>query len=64
MLETYARNLVRKYKHIFGFIKYTFQYQSPFNFVDVIFFSKKSAVLCKNGTFTQRNSVEAVLQFF
>ena len=34
MLETSI--LVRKYIHIFSFRKYTFHYQGPLNFADVI----------------------------
>ena len=33
-----AWNLVRKYRHIFNFKKYTFQYQGSFNFADVSIF--------------------------
>ena len=40
MLETW--NLARKYKHIFSFRKYTFQYQGSLNFPDVSVFLKNS----------------------
>ena len=55
MLETW--NLIRKYKHICSFRKYTVKYQDPLNFADVsIFLQKKLAFLLgKNSTFTQSN---------
>ena len=62
MLETW--NLVRKYTHIFSFSKYTFQYLDPLNSADVSIFCKKSAFFGNNSTFTQSNSVRAVLEIF
>ena len=63
MVETW--NLGRKYAHIFSFRKYTFQYQEPLNFVDVsIFLQKFSAFFGKNNTFTQSDSVRALLEIF
>ena len=52
ILETW--NLVRKYRHICSFRKYTFWYQDLLNFA--VFFCKKSAFFGKNSTFTQSNS--------
>ena len=53
--------------NICNFIKHpsTFQYQDPFNLIDVsLFFLTKSAFFGKNSTFTQRSSIRAVLQIF
>ena len=44
MLQT--SNLVRKYKHICGFKKYSFQYQDPLNFADVSIFAKHQYESC------------------
>ena len=55
MLETW--NLVHKYKQIRSFRKYTFQHQGSLNFADVRIFGK-------NSTFTQSNSMGAVLGIF
>ena len=63
MLETC--NLVRKYTYICSFRKYTIQYQDFPNFADVsIFLQKNPAFFSKNSTFTQSNSVTAVLEIF
>ena len=62
MLETWK--LVRKYTHICSFRKYTFQYQALLNFADVSIFLQKKQHFGKNSTFTQSNSVRAVLEIF
>ena len=60
-----AWNLVRKYTHICSFRKYTFQCQDPLNSADAsIFLPKISIFFCKDGTFTQSNSVKAVIDTF
>ena len=40
-------NLVRKYKHMSGFKKYTFWYQDHLNFADVSIFFVKNKHFCK-----------------
>ena len=62
MLETW--NLVRKYTHICSLRKYTFLYQDSYNFADVSIFCKNPAFFIKNSTFTQSNSMKAVLETF
>ena len=62
MLET--SNLASKYAHICSFRKYTFHYQGPLDLLMSAFFSKKSAFFDQNKTFTQSNSVRAVLEIF
>ena len=57
MLETWK--LVRMYKHICSFRKYTFWHLDHLNFANIsIFFFKKSAFFDKNSNFTQSNSME------
>ena len=62
MVET--SNLARKYTYISSFRNYTFSYQGPFKSADVSIFCKKLAFFWENSTFTQSNSVRAVLEFF
>ena len=63
MLETL--NLLCKYTHICSFRKYAFQYQGILIFAYIsIFFCKKLSFFGKNSTFTQSNSVRAVLEIF
>ena len=62
MLE--ALNLAHKYTHIFNFKKYVFQYQDFLNFADVSIFTKKPVLFGTNSTFTQSNSMQAVLEIF
>ena len=38
---------MRKYTHICTFRKYTFKYQNPLNFADVIIFAKSQYFLVK-----------------
>ena len=45
MLET--SNLAHKYKYIFSFRKFNFQYKVSRNFADVSIFKKKSVFLLK-----------------
>ena len=59
MIETL--NLARKYVHVFSFRKNTFWYKGPLNFTE---FAKKSACFSQNNTYTQSNSVKAVLEIF
>ena len=54
--------LVRKYTHMRSFRKYNFFYQGPLKFADVSIFCNISAFFGKNSTFTQSNSVRAVLK--
>ena len=61
-LET--SNLARKYTLICSFRKYTFQCLGPLNFADVSIFCKKLAFFVQKSTFTQSNSVRAVLEVF
>ena len=44
--------------------KYTFQYQQLLNFADVTIFCRKSAFFVEISTFTQSNSMRAVLETF
>ena len=64
MLETW--NLVHKYTHIYSFRKKNFWYQGLLNFgnTSIFFFCKKSVFFAQSSTFTQSNSVRAVLEFF
>ena len=60
MLE--AWNLVRKYTCKWSFRKYTFPYQNLLNFADACIFLQKINIFGKNSTFTQSNSMRAVLE--
>ena len=62
MLEN--SNLAHKYTPIFSFRKYTFQCLDLLNIADVAFFCKKLAFFVRKSTFTQSNSVGAVLEIF
>ena len=62
MLET--SNLARKHTPIFTFKKYTFQCLGPLKFPDVSIFLQKISVFFQKSTFTQNNSVRAVLEIF
>ena len=62
MLKT--SNLACKYAPKCSFRKYIFQYQGSLNFADVSIFCKKSAFFGQISTFTQSNSVRAVLEIF
>ena len=56
-------NWVRQYTHKFR--KYIFYYQEPPNFAEVsIILQKGNIFLVKNSTFTQSNSIRAVLVSF
>ena len=61
MLET--SDLARKYTPILSFRKYTLQYLGPLNFADVSIFLQKLAFFIQKSTFTQSNSVRAMLDF-
>ena len=61
MLET--SDLARKYTPILSFRKYTLQYLGPLNFADVSIFLQKLAIFIQKSTFTQSNSVRAMLDF-
>ena len=63
ILETW--DLVRKYTLICSFRKHIFQYQGFLTFADVTMFLAKISIFSKkNSTFTQGNSVRAVLEIF
>ena len=59
-----SSNLASKYKHIFSFRKYTFEYQGLLNFADAAFFAKNQCCFEQNSAFTQSNSVRALLENF
>ena len=61
MLET--SDLARKYTPILSFRKYTLQYLGPLNFADVSIFLQKLTFFIQKSTFTQSNSVRAMLDF-
>ena len=61
VLETW--NLVRKYT-VCNFRKYNFQYHEPLDFADVSILCAKISIVAKNSTFTQINSMGAVLELF
>ena len=52
------------YKSYHSFRKYTLQFLGPLNFADVSIFCKKLAFFVQKSTFTQSNSVRAVLEIF
>ena len=58
LVRIIPETLARKYTHICSFRKYTFQFQEPVNFAGISTFCKK------RSTFTQSNSVRAVLEIF
>ena len=60
MLET--SDLTRKYTPIFSFRKYTFYCLGCLKFADVSIFLQKTRVFVQKSTFTQSNSVRAVLK--
>ena len=62
MLKT--SNLVYTYTHMCSFRKYTCQYQRLINFAYVSIFLQKINTLGENSTFTQSNTVRAVLEIF
>ena len=63
MIETF--NLASKYTRIFSFRKYNFSYQDPLSSADVsVFLQKIFGFFDKNSTFTQNNSVRALLEIF
>ena len=56
--------LVHKYTHKRRLENIFFSTKVSLILVMPAFFCKKSALICKNGTFTQNNSVRAVLKIF
>ena len=56
--------LACKYTLICSCRKCTFWYQGLLNFADVSIFCKKSVFFSQNSTFTQSNSVRALLEIF
>ena len=62
ILET--SNYARKYILIYSFRKYTLYYLGPLNSADVSIFCKKLAFFIQRSTFTQGNSMRAVLEIF
>ena len=62
ILET--SNYARKYILIYSFRKYTLYYLGPLNSADVSIFCKKLAFFIQRSTFTQGNSMIAVLEIF
>ena len=62
MLETW--NLVREYTHKFSLRKYIFLVPRPSYFCWCQDFCKKISFFGKNSTFTESNSVRAVLEIF
>ena len=65
--QNYARNLkfgTCKYTHICICRKYTFYFHDPLILMISAFFCKKSEFFVKNSTFTQSNSMKAVLEIF
>ena len=60
MLQT--SNLVRKYRHISGFKKYTFQYQDPPNFVHVSIVLQKISIFCKKQYLYSKHQYESCVR--
>ena len=56
-------NLVRKCTHIWSFRKYIFFWEGCFTFHDDNIFCKRSGFFRMSNTFTQSDSVRAVLEF-
>ena len=61
MLEN--RNFARKCTHIWSLRRYTFLCEGSFTFHDDNVFCKKSGFFCISNTFSQSNSLRAVLDF-
>ena len=61
MLQTL--NLVRKYKYLCSFRKYSFQFQDPINLADISIFLENIIIFGKN-TFTQSNNMRVISEIF
>ena len=55
-------NLICKYKHICGFIKYTFQYQDHLNFADVSIFLQKIRFFYKKQYLYLKHQYESCIR--
>ena len=60
MLQT--SNLMRKYKHIYGFKKYTFQQQNPLNIADVSIFLQTISIFYKNYYLHSKHQYESCVR--
>ena len=60
MLQT--SNLMRKYKHIYGFKKYTFQQQNPLNIADVSIFLQTISIFYKKQYLYSKHQYESCVR--